>query len=103
MIFGSRVDGVALVAGQVMLVAIGLLVLGLFPPAVGRMLLVPVTDRGRAHILSHALTAGAALVGRGPIDGSYVVYGERSRIAPTLYDDGVMALAGSAPLCGTAS
>ncbi len=103
MVDRRRVDGVTLVGGQVMLIAIGLLTLGLFPPAVGRMLLVPMTEQARAHVLSHALVAGASLVGRGPFDGSYVVYGERARIAPNVYDDGILTLAGSAPLCAAVS
>lgn len=100
MAFQSYTPGVMLVAGQVALVVAGLAALALSPPASGRMLLIPMTERGRAHLLSQALGAGASLIARGPIAGSYVVYGERARIAPSVYADGVLALAGSAGLCG---
>lgn len=101
--FQSRMPGVMLVSGQVALVLMGLAGLALSPPATGRMLLIPVTDRGRAHLLSHALMAGASLVARGPVADSYVVYGDRARIAPTPYADGVLALAGTGGLCGAAA
>lgn len=92
-----------LVFGQVALVVAGLAGLALSPPPRGRMLLIPITDQGRAHMLSRALLAGAAVIARGPITDSYVVYGDRARIAPSLYEGGVLALAGTGDLCGAAA
>lgn len=103
MVFRLKRPGAILVLGQIALVVIGLVSLALSPPAMGRMLLIPLTERGKAHMLSHALLAGGSLIARGPVAGSYVVYGDRSRIAPSVYADGVLTVKGSGTLCGTSA
>ena len=101
MVFRLQMPGGMLVFGQVALVLTGLASLALSPPAMGRMLLIPVTEHGRVHMLRHALLAGGSLIARGPVAGSYIVFGDRSRIAPSIYADGVLTLKGSGALCGT--
>jgi hypothetical protein len=62
------------------------------PPAAGPLLLVPVTDAAAATMVADAVAGGARLVGPGPLPGSLVVSGTRSKVAHAL-GRGVLVLA----------
>lgn len=79
-------------------IAIGLILIGLpfYPPAEGRILIVPIGAASSATLLPRLLASGARLVDRGPIAGSYVIDGQR----PALRD--VITLAAPQSGCGPA-
>ncbi|HUD91977.1 hypothetical protein [Sphingobium sp.] len=79
---------------------LGLVALYAVPPASGRMLLVPMTEQGRAGLASVAITHGALLVAAGPWAGSLLVEGERERLAAPLLHAGVLAISARAGGCG---
>lgn len=85
-------------AGQCMLVLLGLAALYAFPPAKGRILLVPITTHARAMLARVAVAQGARLVAAGPWRGSLLVDGQRDRLAGHLLGQGVILL--SARACG---
>jgi hypothetical protein len=70
-----------LIAAQVAVGVAGIAIMCLYPPAEGRILLVPVTDRDVNATARLALSSGAALLGEGPLPGSLVVVGSRARLA----------------------
>lgn len=87
-----------LLTAQVALGFAALAAMGMYPPAQGRILLVPLADRHADAAARVALSAGAALLGRGPFPGSWVVVGERARIAARV--DGWDMLLVAAPPAG---
>jgi hypothetical protein len=70
-----------LIPAQIATATFGLVVLTMWPPASGSMLVVPLVQDGGAA-MQGALAGGAALLGTGPFPGSLVVVGDRARIAP---------------------
>ena len=82
------------------LVMSGLVALYATPPASGRMLLVPMTQEGRAGLARVAVAHGARLVAAGPWPGSLLVEGRRDALARPLWIAGVIALAARAGGCG---
>lgn len=70
-----------LLATQAIAGVAGIAIMCLYPPAEGRILLVPVTDRDVNATARLALSSGAALLGAGPLPGSLVVVGSRARLA----------------------
>jgi hypothetical protein len=70
------------------------------PPARGAILLVPVSHAAAGDMLARAVDHGATLIGRGPFAGSYVVYGERSRLMPVLLSNAILPVSSAAPGCG---
>lgn len=72
------------------------------PPESGAILLLPLGHGGPGIALQRALETGARLEGAGPIAGTFVVDGDRGRLAPLMLNAGVLILAAPAPLCGKA-
>ena len=87
-------------AAQSILPLLGLVGLYAYPPATGRMLLVPLTYEARAALVPVAVAQGARLVARGPLAGSVLVEGDRVRLVPPLLRRGVIALSAQMGGCG---
>lgn len=85
---------------QCCLVMSSLAALYVMPPASGRMLLMPMTQDGRAGLARVAVAHGARLIAAGPWTGSLVVEGRRDTLARPLLMAGVLAIAGDAGGCG---
>lgn len=88
---------------QLVLGVSAVVILALYPPAQGRMILVPVWPGASAHLAAHALDRGGVLVDGGPLPGSLVVSGDRSAIAPFMLAHGILVLAAPPSGCGTQS
>jgi hypothetical protein len=58
-----------------------LVVLALWPPVSGDLLLVPLDGSNAGTVASAAVAGGASLLGAGPLPGSLVVRGDRRVIA----------------------
>jgi len=97
-----RSDRLLLVAQAGVGVA-ALAIMSLYPPAEGRILLVPVTDRDANATARLALSSGAALLGAGPMRGSLVVVGSRARLAAHSRPWRILMLAAPPAGCGTSS
>lgn len=93
----------ALVCLQIGMMLVMLLGLALYPPARGRMILLPVTADGAATMLAQATGTGALLVGRGPLPHSFVVEGDRAALAGLLLRHGVLLLAAPPAGCGASA
>lgn len=87
-------------AGQLLLATGGLCTLALFPPADGRMLIVPFSAGAGNRALNRALAAGARLVAPGPLPGSFVIEANRARISEALGATRILVLAAPAAGCG---
>lgn len=87
-----------IVALQCAIVGIVLAAAALYPPASGRLLLVPLMPGSGHHMLARAVNAGASLVGPGPLPHSFVVLGKRDAIAASL--KGVIIVAAPPAGCG---
>lgn len=97
-----RSDRLLLLA-QVGVGVAALAIMSLYPPAQGRILLIPVVDRDVNATARLALSSGAALLGEGPLRGSLVVVGSRARIAAQLRPWRTLMLAAPPAGCGTPS
>jgi hypothetical protein len=86
---------------QLSLILSGLALLALWPPASGRMLLVPVTTAAQHRLVTAAVEQGALLIAPGPIAGSMIVSGERSRLMARLAHLGILAMVAPNGGCGT--
>ncbi|MBJ6120787.1 hypothetical protein [Sphingomonas mollis] len=80
---------------------IALVVVTMWPPVSGNMLLVPMTGGDANQVARVALAGGAALVGAGPFRGSMVVTGNRSRIEREIMSWNIVVLAAPPAGCGT--
>lgn len=87
---------------QIALCLPGIALLGLAPPAEGRMLVVP-ADGDAGRVLAWAVAGGALGVGPGPLPGSLTVSGRRDRLAPLAWRHRALLLAASLPGCGPAT
>lgn len=88
-----------LVVAQVCALLFGFILLTFAPPANGRMLLIPI---GHAeNLISQALASGAQVVARGPVEGSLILEGTRSRLIDALGWGNVLILAAPQSGCGT--
>ncbi|MFK3891540.1 hypothetical protein [Sphingomonas sp. NPDC079357] len=97
-----RYDRLLLVAQASAGVA-ALAVMSLYPPAEGRILLVPMVDRDVNATARVALSAGATLLGAGPLRGSLVVVGSRARLAAQRRPWRMLMLAAPPAGCGSPS
>jgi hypothetical protein len=88
--------------GQCALVFLGLLMLYAFPPAHGRLLLLPVNAGARARLVHIAVAGQARLVAAGPVAGSMLVEGRRDRLAVPLLRAGVVTLSAQVGGCAEA-
>lgn len=82
---------------QLFVTTLGLPLLAAWPPAEGRILLVPLTTDAAHSLAARALDADARLVSNGPVRGSLVVEG---RAAALRGIDGTVAVAAAAAGCG---
>ncbi|MBO9714978.1 MAG: hypothetical protein J7495_18850 [Sphingomonas sp.] len=78
----------------------GLVLLALWPPVRGAMIVVPLSGQAADAVL--ALEGGARLLGEGPLPGSLVVTGNRVKLAAALKGRALL-LAAPAMLCGAAA
>jgi hypothetical protein len=85
---------------QVMLMAVTLLVLAGYPPAHGKMILVPLRAGAEHALIATAINGGATLVGTGPLPHSFVVDGDRAAIASAMFARGILVLAAPPAGCG---
>lgn len=89
-----------LLALQLAAVVASLAAIALYPPANGRMLLVPVWPGAEHGLAARAIRAGAQLVDRGPLAGTLVISGDRAAIWAAMASSGVVALAAPTGGCG---
>lgn len=89
-----------LVGVQILGVLVALATLAFYPPATGKMLLIPLTPGAAARVAPLALLGGAALIATGPLRGSLVVAGERRRLSAVLAASAVLILAAPPAVCG---
>lgn len=87
-----------IVAGQLMLAMSALLLVAFAPPAQGRMLLVPLD--GEPISKSAVESRHATLLKPGPLEGSWVVEGQRVALAGLLSSEGIIVLAAPDAICG---
>lgn len=87
--------GAHLVLGIAVLASISL-----YPPAQGRILMIPLLDRDANATARVALLAEARLLGRGPLPGSMVVIGDRAQIAAGLHAWDMLLVAAPPAGCG---
>jgi hypothetical protein len=92
-----------LLALQLVAVAASLAAIALYPPAKGRMLLVPVWPGAGHGLAARAVRAGALLVDRGPLAGTLVISGDRAAIWSAMAPAGIVTLAAPTGGCGGAA
>lgn len=85
---------------QVSSAILGLLMLALWPPASGRMLLVPIDGSDANSVLTGALAGDARILGPGALPRSLVVIGNRAQITARFHPWSVLALAPTPSGCG---
>jgi hypothetical protein len=87
-----------IVAAQLTLAMTALLLVAFAPPAQGRMLLVSIHGEPipPAMVESHHATP----LKPGPIEGSWIVEGQRSALAGLFSSEGIIVLAAPEALCG---
>ena len=88
-----------IVAGQLTLAMSAMLLVTFAPPAQGRMLLVPLNG----DPISEPMIWGfhATPLKPGPLQGSWIVEGERAPLAGLLTSKGLIVLAAPAALCAS--
>jgi hypothetical protein len=85
---------------QIAVVVAAMLFGALYPPARGKMILVPVWPRAGHGMLARAIDSQALLVGYGPLPGSFVISGDRAAMFGTMLRHGVLVLAAPPAACG---
>jgi hypothetical protein len=87
-----------MVAAQLTLAVGAMLLVAFAPPAQGRMLLVPIDGEpiAAAMVESHHATP----LKPGPLDGSWIVEGQRDALAGLFSSEGIIVLAAPEALCG---
>lgn len=98
--FGAIFGRYALGA-QIALAGAALALAALWPPATGRMILLPLLPETEMPILVRAVNGGALVLGAGPLPHSHVVSGRRAAIASALRGSAVLILAAPPVLCGS--
>lgn len=88
-----------IMAGQLTLAMSAMLLVAFAPPEQGRMLLVPLTG----ETISEPMIWGfhATPLKPGPLQGSWIVEGERASLAGLLSSKGIIVLAAPAALCAS--
>ncbi|TKD50078.1 hypothetical protein [Sphingomonas baiyangensis] len=77
--------------------------LALSPPAMGRILVIPLDGAAARALLPEAVGAGARPIVRGPIEGSLVVEGRHAAMANAFAGHRMMMLAAPRIACGDAA
>ncbi len=88
-----------MVAGQVVLGMSAMLLVAFAPPAQGRMLLLSLNGEPISEPMIRAFHATP--LKPGPLQGSWIVDGERASLAGLLSSNGIMVLAAPAALCAS--
>lgn len=94
---GMRTPDILPIVMQIAAGVGGTVVLAMWPPATGAMLLVPLSADANATARA-SVAAGALILGSGPLPGSMVVVGDRRRIAARF--GWVVITAAPASACG---
>ena len=89
-----------LLAVQLVAVVTSLGAIAFYPPASGKMILVPIWPGAERGLAARAIEAGGQLVDRGPLPHSLVISGLRSTIAPAMLSSGVLIVSAPASGCG---
>jgi hypothetical protein len=77
-----------------------MLALPMWPPASGRLLLVPITGGDANDMARIAIEGGAALMGAGPLPGSLVVVGDRAAVVAHIPHIAAIVMAAPVTACG---
>jgi hypothetical protein len=87
-----------IVAAQLTLAMTALLLVAFAPPAQGRMLLVPIDGKPipAAMVEGHHATP----LKPGPLEGSWIVEGQRDALAGLFASEGIVVLAAPEAICG---
>lgn len=93
--------GGALVTAQVSGVFVMLVMLAFAPPTKGAYLLLAFD--AHAQVARIAIDHDALLLGPGPVPGSLIVFGERSRLFMPAWRAGIVMLAAPSAVCGKIS
>ena len=88
---------------QCALVLVGLTASAFWPPASGRLLVVPIIDWQNGAAVRLAIRHGASLVDAGPVRGSIIVEGERKALGAAALAAGMLLLAAPRSGCGPAA
>jgi hypothetical protein len=99
----QRYPASILLPAQGALAILALAAITLWPPAVGEMLLVPLAQQDANAVARMALASGALLLGPGPLPGSLVVIGRRSRIVQRIEHWDVVITAAPTAGCRTST
>lgn len=91
---------VLLIGGHLLLAMTALVGLTLWPPRSGAMLLIPLPGSDGDGVVAAAIDGGAVLIGPGPLAGSIIVAGDRSRIADRLAAGPAIIMAAPPGGCG---
>ena len=92
----------ALVIAQLTL-ALGAMLIFIFAPRPNEpVTLYPLNDSAARALPATISEPGSLLVGRGLLDRSYVITGERPGFLEGIFEDGVLILNASVPGCGVA-
>jgi hypothetical protein len=86
---------------QLTLIGFASLLLVGWPPRTGALMLVPMGERAAARTVQIALASDALLLGSGPLPRSFIVRGDRDRLARTMLAAGILVLAAPSAGCGT--
>lgn len=78
-----------------------MLTLPMWPPASGKLLLVPITGGDANDMARIAVDGGAALIGAGPLPGSLVVAGDRATLVAHIPHVAAIVTAAPATACGS--
>lgn len=84
---------------QLGLAAAIIVVIALWPPQRGAMLMIPLDGR-LATAVDVAMAGGAALLATGPLPGSMIVIGDRAALDRSAIGHGILLLAAPRALCG---
>lgn len=82
-----------LIPMQGMAAIVALVTLALWPPSSGELLLIPLATHDASAVAKVALAGGAVMLGSGPLPGSLIVLGDRSRIARNIASWNIVIMA----------
>jgi hypothetical protein len=86
-----------IIVGQAAIAAAALMALAFAPPAHGRMLVVPIDGEPVDRQLVR--NAHATVLVQGPLPGSWIVEGQRARLARSFSSKGIIILAAPHAIC----
>lgn len=98
-----RIGAAWWVTGQVTLALTAYLAIAAWPPATGRLWLIPLAGDDANGVARTALAGGALLLGPGPVRGSLVVEGDRAALVAQARGWRLAVLAAPPAGCGGAA